>query len=198
MASSQDWDRRYAEMERLFIPDADVSLAELSATVPAANALDLGAGEGRNSLHLATMGWSVTAVDFSQVALDRLAGFALDRGVTIRTVRADLIDYLESSQGTFDLVVIANIHPSRSERMKIYSLAQNAVNPGGHLFLIGHHIDSLGIVGPSDPDCLLEESEVSSGFDQLEIESMLVRQDGTDASHAPAPSLVAWLKKPSR
>lgn len=197
MSSAQHWDERYAEKERLFIPDPDVSLAELSGTVPATTALDLGAGEGRNSLYLASKGWTVTAVDFSQVALDRLTGFALESKVAVQTLRVDLIQYLESSRDTFDLVVIANLHPSRPERLKLYSLAQRAVNPGGHLFLIGHHIDSLGIIGPPDPDRLLDESEVSVGFDQLEIQSLRVRLDPTDGSHAPAPSLVAWMKKPS-
>lgn len=34
-------------------------------------ALDLGAGEGRTALWLAAKGWTVTAVDFSDVAIER-------------------------------------------------------------------------------------------------------------------------------
>ena len=42
-------------------------------------ALDLACGEGRNAIWLAEQGWTVTGVDFSNVALDkarRLAGSA--------------------------------------------------------------------------------------------------------------------------
>ena len=41
------------------------------ADVPVGRALDLGAGEGRNALWLAARGFTVTAVDFAKVALDR-------------------------------------------------------------------------------------------------------------------------------
>ena len=41
------------------------------ADLPPGRALDLAAGEGRNAIWLARRGWQVTAVDFSQVALDK-------------------------------------------------------------------------------------------------------------------------------
>ena len=54
-----------------------------SPTCPPGTAVDLAAGEGRNAIWLASRGWSATAVDFSQVALDkgaRLADGPLARG----------------------------------------------------------------------------------------------------------------------
>jgi SAM-dependent methyltransferase len=38
---------------------------------PAGRALDLACGEGRNAIWLANRGWKVTAIDYSQVAIDR-------------------------------------------------------------------------------------------------------------------------------
>ena len=42
--------------------------AKIASLTPG-RALDLAAGEGRNSVWLAERGWSVTAVDFSRVGL---------------------------------------------------------------------------------------------------------------------------------
>ena len=49
--------------------------AELADLAPGTR-VDLAAGEGRNAIWLASRGWSVTAVDFSQVALDKGARLA--------------------------------------------------------------------------------------------------------------------------
>lgn len=194
LGSAEHWDARYLGSDRLFVGKADGALVEYASKLEPGSALDLGAGEGRNSIHLASSGWSVTAVDFSGVALERLASF-YDGSPSIQCVQSDLLEFLGSGPPAYDLVVMANIHPPRSERLLLYRLAQKAVKPGGHLFLIGHHIDSLGKVGPSDPDRLLSESEITEGFDLLQIEWVGVRLDSTDAGHEPAPSLVAWLSR---
>ena len=54
--------------------------AELADLTPG-RALDLAAGEGRNSVWLAERGWSVTAVDFSRVGLEKGRKLSAARGV---------------------------------------------------------------------------------------------------------------------
>jgi SAM-dependent methyltransferase len=53
-------------------------------------ALDLASGDGRNSLFLAKEGFKVTAVDISDVALQRLARAAERAGMHVETKRCDL------------------------------------------------------------------------------------------------------------
>ena len=69
---AQQWDERYAATDRVFRAVPNEMLAELVSAVSPGSAIDLGAGEGRNSLWLAGQGWSVTAVDASQVGLEKL------------------------------------------------------------------------------------------------------------------------------
>jgi SAM-dependent methyltransferase len=186
------WNRRYAESEHLWIHDPDPSLVELTKDLKPGRALDLGCGEGRNSVFLAEKGWSVTAVDISDVALSRLSNAAKDRGLDITVVCTDLNLFLGES-GEFDLVVLANIHPSSNERYQLYKSLKKAVSQGGYIFIIGHHIDSLGHVGPPDPDRLLTESEIEQSFSEFEILELKKVSDVADHGHN-SPSLVALLR----
>lgn len=56
-------------------------------------ALDLGCGSGTNSIYLAREGFSVTAVDISQVALKKAKTKAIEAGVDIRFIEATLPEF---------------------------------------------------------------------------------------------------------
>jgi SAM-dependent methyltransferase len=166
MAHEEGWDERYAAVGRLLSSDPDTAMVELVTPLPAGRALDLGAGEGRNSLWLARQGWEVTAVDASSVALDRVRASAAAEGLSVSPVQADIGDFLRRGE-SFDLVVIANIHPSPEERAVLLRSAVGAVRPGGHLFLVGHHLDSLGQTGPPDPTRLYTEEALDGALPGL-------------------------------
>ena len=59
---------------------------------------------GCDSISMARLGATVTAVDFSRSALDRLDALAKECGVEIETVEADATTLPESLTGRFDLV----------------------------------------------------------------------------------------------
>ena len=54
---------------------------------PTGKALDLGSGEGRNSLLLAHYGYHVHAVDSSSQGIHKLEQYARSQGVTLSTVK---------------------------------------------------------------------------------------------------------------
>lgn len=194
MADGTEWDKRYRESEMLWISEPDQALVEYSQGLDPGRALDLGAGEGRNSILLASKGWDVTAVDISQVALDRLEKVAEQNKVKVTTVLADLIN-VDLGGRTFDLVVLANIHPLPSDRGTIYRGAADKVALGGHLFLIGHHLDGLGIAGPPYPERLLTEERVGGYFPDFDIIFLGKRLEKADSGHHDAPSLVLWASR---
>ena len=76
------WDDRYAASELVWSREPNQFVAAELADLPPGRAVDLAAGEGRNAIWLASRGWSATAVDFSQVALDKGARLAGDLDVT--------------------------------------------------------------------------------------------------------------------
>jgi SAM-dependent methyltransferase len=190
---SAAWDERYRAEQRLWIPDPDPALLELADGLSPGRALDLACGEGRNALALARRGFQVTAVDFSAVALERLEASARELGLEVATVRSALREFLAQPPSA-ELVVLANFHPPRAERLAIYARLHAAVAPGGVLFIIGHHRDSLGIVGPPDPDRLLDESEIQEAFAGWRLSRLERLVEVTDSGQG-APSLVAVVER---
>jgi SAM-dependent methyltransferase len=192
----ENWDARYAESERLFSANADGSLVELVTGLPPGTALDVGAGEGRNSLWLADAGWKVTAIDTSSMALTRLREQATDVGLDITTEVADMTDFL-SRRKRFDLIVLANLHADPDERDRLFARVPASLRAGGHLFLVGHHVDSLGIAGPPQRERLYTEEHLRSAFPSLELIG-LERREGRhgDTGH-PSIDVVLWAVRPA-
>ncbi|MDE3073856.1 MAG: class I SAM-dependent methyltransferase [Chloroflexota bacterium] len=204
MAELTDWDRRYAARSRLFHREPDAALVELATPLPPGRAVDLGAGEGRNSLWLAGRGWAVVAVDSSEVALSRTREAAAARGLSVQTVQEDAAAFLGRGE-RFHLVVVANMHPTAKDRAALLAAAAAAVAPGGHLFLIGHHLDSFGQAGPPDPERLYTAERLRDAFPGLIVEKLERRErpGGTggerlveDASSATLVDMVVWASAP--
>ncbi|MHB1597644.1 MAG: class I SAM-dependent methyltransferase [Acidimicrobiales bacterium] len=187
------WDRHYAENPWPTMPD-DALVARVAALEPGA-AVDLGCGPGRNAVFLARRGWAVTGVDASSVGLAQAQERARTAGVEIRTVLSDLESYLASGP-SFDLVVLANIHVPSVERATLLASVAAAVAPGGHLFVVGHHLDSLGRGGPPDPDRLYTEERLADAFPGLTVEQVERQERHHDADGPPLVDLVVWAARP--
>ena len=106
---SAGWDARYRAADLVWGGEPNRFVAEEFTGMPPGRALDLGAGEGRNAIWLAGLGWRVTGVDFSAVAVERARRLAEERGVTVDWVVADLRDY-QPAPGVFDAVIVAYLH----------------------------------------------------------------------------------------
>jgi SAM-dependent methyltransferase len=205
MTELTDWDRRYAARSHLFHTEPDSALIEFVSPLTPGRAVDLGAGEGRNSVWLAQQGWAVVAVDSSEVALSRTRDAATARGLSVETVHADVAGYLGTGE-RFDLVVMANMHPAPNDRAALLAAASAVVAPGGHLFLIGHHLDSFGQAGPPDPERLYTDERLRDAFPGLTVERLerherLGGRGGERLTENPNPTrlvdMVVWAYRPS-
>ena len=175
--------------------EPDDALVELVTPLTPGRAADLGAGGGRNSIWLARRGWRVTAVDLSTEALGELRRAAAAEQLDIATVEADVHDFL-AREGRFDLVVIANVHPLPEERARLLGEAAAALAPGGHLFVIGHHVSSLGQAGPPDPRRLYTEDALRDALPGLEVLRLEQRERHHGPAWPPLMSVMAWARRP--
>lgn len=107
--------------------------------LPPGRALDLGCGEGGDAIHLARLGWQVTAVDVSPTALARVAAAARAAGVSSRvaTERHDLTQSFPA--GRFDLVTAMFLQsPLDLPREQVLRRAATSLEVGGRLVLVEH------------------------------------------------------------
>jgi SAM-dependent methyltransferase len=203
---SSGWDERYAGTELVWSAGPNVWVEQHAAPLRAGRALDLGAGEGRHALWLAERGWTVTAVDFSQVGLDRVRALAEGReGLDpsrVRTVRADLADYVPE-RGSYDLVVIAYMHLPVPARRVMLARAADALAPGGSLLVIGHDRASAGrgVGGPPDPDLLWTVDEALADLSgtglTVDVAEQTTRIVTTDEGEREAVDTALIARRPS-
>src|SRR5437016_1288436 len=156
-----DWDKRYAGDDLLWSAAPNRFLVAEVAQVAPGRALDLACGEGRNAIWLAEHGWTVTAVDFSTVGLDKARRIAGARGAAVQWECADVTEYRPREEG-FDLVIIMYLHLAAASRRGVLHRAAMAVAPSGTLLVVGHDITNpdVGWGGPSDPAVLYGPDDV--------------------------------------
>jgi SAM-dependent methyltransferase len=157
-----EWDRRYADRGLLWTANPNRFLVAETSELPAARALDLATGEGRDAVWLAEQGWQVVGVDFSRVGLQKARKLAGDRGVEVDWLQADLLDYRPEPR-TFDLVLVFYLQVPQEDRQPILAAAATAVAPGGTLLLAAHDKSNLkhGHGGPKDASVLYTPRRMS-------------------------------------
>jgi SAM-dependent methyltransferase len=199
----QQWDARYsgAEFEWSMHPNQFLT-AELDGTPPG-RALDLAAGEGRNSVWLAARGWRVTAVDFSRVGLDKGRELSAEHGVgdgRVDWVVADLSEYTPA-RSAFDLVLIAYLQVGAALRGQVLAGAAAALVPGGTLLVVGHDLANLteGVGGPSSPDVLYTPEAITAALPGLRIlrAERVRRTVERDGEHAIAVDTLVRAERPA-
>ena len=166
----EDWDARYAGVENLWAAKPNRFLVAEVADLEPGRALDLACGEGQNAIWLATLGWQVTGVDYSEVAIAKARGRAERDGVDAEFVCADLVTY-EPGSSVFDLVVVLYLHIPSRERHVVLDRATAALATGGTFLLVGHDTLNMteGVGGPSDPDIHFTPDEIAAELPDLEI-----------------------------
>ena len=129
LMGAADWDERY-ESGRLWSREPNRFFVEAVGDWKPGRAVDLACGEGRNALWLAQGGWSVTAVDFSSVAVERGRAVAAELGVDVEWVVADL-EAWDLGEQVWDLVAHVYLHWAAQARQPFLDRCAAAVAPGG-------------------------------------------------------------------
>jgi hypothetical protein len=150
------------------------------------------------------MGWSVVAVDFAAVGLDRgraIAGEEPEFGGRIQWVAADLRTFVPEAQG-FDLVLLSYIHLPPGERASLLRRAAAGLAAGGTLLVVGHATRNAagGVGGPADVAVLFEPGDVVADLRDggLSIEVAEERLRPVDGSEGPAVDTVVRARSGRR
>ncbi|PCI18911.1 hypothetical protein COB64_04565 [Candidatus Wolfebacteria bacterium] len=112
----------YTKHETPFGKEADLIVKNILKHIESGNAIDLGAGQGRNSLFLASHGFSVEAVDSSSVAIQKIKEQSKKENIKIDAHVSDISE-LELSKEYDAIISTLVLHHLASD--KAISLIEN-------------------------------------------------------------------------
>ena len=127
-------------------------------------------GEGRNSVFLAELGLKVTAMDGSDVAVEKARALAQNRGVSVDFKVADIATW-DWDAGQYDVVVAIFIQfAPPALRDEIFAGLERALAPGGLLLLHGYTPAQIahGTGGPRAVENLYTTALLTRAFTGLE------------------------------
>ncbi len=167
-AQAAQWDARYSERDGAMWsgrPNGRL-VAEVADLTPG-RALDVGCGEGADAMWLARLGWTVTAIDISDLAVRRAREAAELAGVAVEWFCGDALRTRFPAR-SFDLVSMQYPALPKAAGEACVRTLLDTVRPGGWLLAVYHdldddhreHMTSQGLdpadyVGADDLDLLL-------------------------------------------
>ena len=175
------WNEMWAELEDCGSGSDAILLDQVQHLTPG-RALEMGCGTGGNAVWLAKQGWQVTAVDYSEVAINKGRRLAAEQGVSVEFVVADASTY--RPPGHPDLITCFYIQLFPQQRLNMLANMSNALAPKGTLLFVSHDKSSPPSGwSPEDLLSLTTTEEVVAELPELRIEQAFVLYDSED-SHA--------------
>ncbi|MEY4615246.1 MAG: hypothetical protein RJB66_206 [Pseudomonadota bacterium] len=169
---SNPWNDRYRRPDYYYGIEPNTFLAEHSQLfIKKGKILCLAEGEGRNAVHLAKMGFEVTAVDFSEVGLEKLKDLAKQNSVEIETICADLENY-DIGHNKWDGIVSIWCHLPKNIRSTLHEKVKQGLKENGIFLLEAYTPNQLKFKtgGPQDPNLMPTLIELEEELKTLKIE----------------------------
>jgi SAM-dependent methyltransferase len=139
--AAAQWDARYRERDGAMWsgrPNGRL-LAEVAALAPG-RALDVGCGEGADAIWLAQHGWSVTAIDISEVAIRRSREASHRAGASVEWICGDALQ-TPFRAGSFDLLSMQYPALPKAAGDAAVRRLLGTLRPGGLLLAVHHDLD---------------------------------------------------------
>lgn len=165
------WNQRYSEPGFAYGTEPNDFLVKCAPLIkPDSKVLCLAEGEGRNAVYLASLGHQVTAVDSSEVGLEKARSLAREHSVSIRTIVADLHGFV-IEPGAYEAIVSIFCHLPPLTRTTIHHKVCAGLNPRGLFILEGYAKRQLDLNtgGPRREELLLDLAELKDELAGLHL-----------------------------
>ena len=170
------WNGKFSRDGYLYGKAPNVFLkAQIDAMPAGSSLLLLGEGEGRNACYAAAAGVDVTALDASDVGLQKAQALACEHGVQIKILHEDLQGWCPDA--LYDAVMASFLHLEEPLRGEAFRKALKALRPSGVFAAEFFSLKQLPLEsgGPKDPSLLyttasLKEIFAIEGYETLQLE----------------------------
>jgi 2-polyprenyl-3-methyl-5-hydroxy-6-metoxy-1,4-benzoquinol methylase len=176
-AMGRSWDEAYTDPgPPAFSVEPNAFLVEVTRGLTPGTALDVGMGQGRNAIHLATRGWQVTGFDVSQAGIERTKQAARAAGVNVTALQQSSAEF-DWGTNRWDLIVLAYFPGLRAALPRVLE----SLRPGGLVVVEAFHADAAADRPPGPgPGVTFGDNElltVFSGLRTLRYEDVRARAD---------------------
>jgi 2-polyprenyl-3-methyl-5-hydroxy-6-metoxy-1,4-benzoquinol methylase len=164
------WNERYSSDGYAYGMEANDFLISMIDRLPAGKILCLAEGEGRNAVWLAEQGNEVTAVDASDIGLQKADRLAKARGVEITSVHADLADYDIGAQ-QWDAIISIFCHLPPDLRRDVHRRCVAGLRDDGMILLEAYTPSQLeyNTGGPPVAEMMMDMRSLRSELNGLEF-----------------------------
>jgi SAM-dependent methyltransferase len=168
------WDERYSTEEYAYGKTPNTFLEDNFHVIPKGKVLCLAEGEGRNAVFLAQQGYSVTAVDASQVGLQKAKKLAEEQAVSLEVIHADLADFDIGENKWEGIVSIFCPLPS-ALRKELHKKVVAGLKPHGVYLVEAYTPDQLkhGTGGGKSADSMTTKESLSLELKDLRFKHLL-------------------------
>lgn len=133
------WNSFYKKnREQLYLKPDDSFVEEIQPLLDSKKqpmtVLDLAAGAGCEAIWLAERGCTLTSVDFSSFAIQRLKKIAAKKQLKITAIADDVLNFKPEQQ--FDLVIICYLHLDVTKRRELLKRIPQFLKPNGYFLNI--------------------------------------------------------------
>lgn len=141
-------------------------------------AIDLGAGEGRNSFFLAEQGFDVIAIEPSRVGADKIKEISSKKNLNVNVINSDFLSCYEHLRDVGFLVALTSLeHMTYSDMLESVSIIKQLLVHGGYVYIIAFTEDDPGFIKDKEnaSECAMfvkhyfKKGELKNLFSDFEI-----------------------------
>lgn len=169
--SKEFWNERYAQNLSVYGIEPNAFFKEQLQSIKPGKLLLPAEGEGRNALYAASIGWNVTAFDYSEVAKAKTLERAASLGIATITYNISDLSLIELPHEEFDAVALIYVHLPVDIRKQLNKQCIQSLKKGGTLILEAFSKDQLHYAsgGPKDTALLYSLDVLTEDFSGMKI-----------------------------
>lgn len=175
----EKWNNRFNSTEYFYGKEPNDFFKEEIEKLTAGKILFVAAGEGRNAVYAAKLGWDVDAIDYSEVGKQKAERLAEENDVSINYQIEDVF-YYSFPLNYYDVIVSVNFHFEEEVREHFNQKIIDSLKPNGRIILQVFDKEQIkkNSGGPKDINLLYTLEDIVNSFYDLEFE-LFVKENTT-------------------